>query len=658
MDDNEKEFTEKIKSSIFKKKVRCNLCHEIPIIKEILSSNGVNCFITSECLNRHGLFLCPLKDFCNDKSQLDKIKCSVCNSVQDIANSLSKLFIFCKECKKFFCPTCLKLHFKNNLKDHHFSYINEVDYKCKEHLRHFSFFCENCKMNLCPLCYQKNHFKHKNIIHFDNIKPTEKAYRDIKFKLEEQKAQIDIISEYLENFLKIITRKVTEYINTIKLALNFNYQIFNCYNKDRLNYQSIINLDKIIDIDITDVSFITDIQNELDQCIQMLKTKSSYKSLSSQGQLTTPNVDKELLKTVKSALGRSKTFLLSEVSFDKINFKDKKEKEEKMEKMEKMDANDFVDNELLAKIGKTNTKILNIKDILGTIKNIYSMDELKIYLLIIDNGIFIYDQETSDIFNYIDINEGFEYNEIDKFSCYYNIKEKLVYLFVSTKNNIIKIYTINEDFDYKLIQELQIDNLNNLSCNKNGELLVEDKNVIYIYHNEGENYKKGKEIDIEKNKKIKNIYHTENYLILFLEEKDELILYNNNNIQKILSLEKIFMDEKSKIFEISKNFVCVSFKNKISVINIEEKKICFRYEKGNINNIECAEVINTKNIFISCENKDNKLVLYILEWDEDINTLKEINAIKDLDCKMICKINNNKAILYTKYGLNLLELKD
>ena len=82
--DNRQEFSEKTKLSIFKKKVRCNLCHEIPIIKEILSSNGVNCFITSECLNHHGLFLCPLKDFCDDKSQLDKIKFSVCNSVQDI----------------------------------------------------------------------------------------------------------------------------------------------------------------------------------------------------------------------------------------------------------------------------------------------------------------------------------------------------------------------------------------------------------------------------------------------------------------------------------------------------------------------------------------------------------------------------------------------
>ena len=608
--DNRQEFSEKTKLSIFKKKVRCNLCHEIPIIKEILSSNGVNCFITSECLNHHGLFLCPLKDFCDDKSQLDKIKCSVCNSVQDIANSLSKLFIFCKECNNYFCPNCLKDHFKNKLADHHFSYMNEIDYKCKEHLRHFSFFCDNCKKNLCPLCYQRNHFKHKNIIHFDKIKPTEKTYREIKYKLEEQKAQIDIISEYLENFIKIITTKVNEYINTIKLALNFNYKIFNCYNKDRLNYQSIINLEKIIDIDITDVSFITDIQNELEQCFQMIKTKSSYKSLSSKGQLTTPNVDKELLKTVKSALGRSKTFSLSDISFEKIKYKENKEKEREKEKEE---VNEFADNKLLEKIGKKNTKILNIKDIIGTIKKIYSIEELNIYLLIIDNGIFIYDQETSEIFNYIDINEGFEYNEIDKFTCYYNKKNNLIYLFVGTKNNIIKIYTINEneDFDYKLIQELQIDNLNNLSCNKYGKLLIVDKNGIYIYNNESENYRKGKEIGVEEIKKYKFLYYTENYLILSLEEKDKLIIYDKNSLEKILSLENIFIDEKSKIFEISKNIIGASFKNKISVINCEEKKLCFCYEKENIRYIEYAEAINTKQIFISCKNKDNKLVLNI-----------------------------------------------
>ena len=75
------------------------------------------------------------------------------------------------------------------------------------------------------------------------------------------------------------------------------------------------------------------------------------------------------------------------------------------------------------KIGKTNKNILNAKDIIGVIKKIYSLDFLDIYFLIIDNGIFIYEQDTNNIINYIDINDGFEYNEINKITYYYNRKE-------------------------------------------------------------------------------------------------------------------------------------------------------------------------------------------------------------------------------------------
>ena len=203
----------------------------------------------------------------------------------------------------------------------------------------------------------------------------------------------------------------------------------------------------------------------------MIKSKTSNKIPFKEKQAPTQNVDKELLQTVRTTLGvNSRISIIDEI----IENNKSKEKEE---------INEFENNELLEEIGKTNKKILNKKDIIGIIKKIYSIEDIKIYILIIDNGIFIYDQETNEIINYIEINEGFEYNEIDKFAYYYNKKEKLIYLFLGTKTNKIKIYTINEneDFDYKLIQELNIENVINVSCTKNGELLILDKNGISIY---------------------------------------------------------------------------------------------------------------------------------------------------------------------------------
>ena len=645
-------FDHKTKISIFKRKIRCNLCHEIPIIKDILISNGVTCFITSECLNRHGLFLCPVKDFCDDKSQLDQIKCNVCNTLQKLANSPSKLFVFCKECNKFFCPKCSKPHFQKYVKTHHVLTIHELDYKCKEHQGHYSCFCVNCNQNLCPLCYQREHFKHDKVLDFQKIRTSDKIYSEIKYKIDEQKAQISIISGYLDNLVKLITSKIEEYKDNLKMALKFNLEIFNCYNKDKLNYQSIINFKKVIDIDITDIAFIKDIENELEKFVEMIKTKATYKSLSPDNKKPKSNIDNELLQTVRNTIGGgSSTSLNISDIFD--NSKNKENEETK----------DFTDNELLEKIGKSNKKILNKEDILGIIKKIYLIDEIQVYILIIDNGVFFYDQETNDLLNYLDMNEGIEYNEINMFSYYYNKNDNLIYLFLGTKTNIIKIYTINEneDFEYKLIQEITIDNLINISCGKNGELVILDKNRIYIYNNNDNKYEKEKEIENEKERNLSQLYEINNYLVFTIEQKEEILLFDKIHLEKLFYIDDIAIDKNTQIFEISKNLICVSFKNKIQVINIKEKKICYCYEKPNMNYIQCAEVIYYKQIFISFylqKKEDNKLVLLILNWDDFNKILKEKDSIEDLECKMICKMNENNVILYTKYGINMLELKE
>ena len=91
-----------------------------------------------------------------------------------------------------------------------------------------------------------------------------------------------------------------------------------------------------------------------------------------------------------------------------------------------------------------------------------------------------------------------------------------------------------------------------------------------------------------------------------------------------------------------------------------KKKISYCYERNYINYSESAEMINIKKIFVSYSDKtkDNKLILSSIEWDENNKILKNKETIEDLECKMIYKINKNKAILYTKYGLNFLELRD
>ena len=98
----------------------------------------------------------------------------------------------------------------------------------------------------------------------------------------------------------------------------------------------------------------------------------------------------------------------------------------------------------------------------------------------------------------------------------------------------------------------------------------------------------------------------------------------------------------------------MSFKNIIQVIDIDKKSISFCYDSINMDYIESVDLINDKEILLT-SNINNKLITFILELDETNKTFKEKKKIEDLECKLIRKIRKNKIILYTKYGLNILE---
>lgn len=635
-----------LKGEVFKRKIRCNICHEIPVIKEILISNGATAFITSECLHLHGVFLCPIKDIVHNRTQLDQVSCIKCNTVQ---NASPKLFTYCSECLKYFCQRCSKNHFQKECKNHHGCSIAVMDYKCKIHNSDYEYFCVECNMNLCPACYQREHLNHEQILSFDKIKPTDKIYSDIKLKVDGQKGQIDIISKILDKIEKEFSENIKVYKDNLNTALDFNNKIFDSYNSEQLNYQSIVNYQKVIDIDISDISFVKKIQEELEQFSQIIKSKSSYKIFSADNKPQEQNVDKELYQTVRLSL--------------RTDYNNNENKEWDKDKPKFIPPEEFADNELLKEFGERNQKILENDEILGKVKKIIAVEDLFIFLIIIDNGIFIYDEEGCELINYIEINEGFDLDEINMVKYYFNENEKLLYLFVGTTNDKIKIYTINEEdnFNHKLFQEITGEKIINISSNENGDLLILDKNGISIYTIFEDKYEKEKERENEENKILNTLNETENYLIFSIEGKNELLFYEKSSFEYLFSMGRIPIDDNSKFFQISENLLCVTFKNEIKVINIKDKKIYYTYERNNANYIKCVEVANFKEIYISYDvykKGENTLELVIFEWDDGKVVLKEVLKIENLDCQMITKVSYNKIALLTKYGINVVELKE
>ena len=642
----DQKLSEKAKQFIYKEKIRCSLCYEVPIIKEITNTGGVTCFITAECLNRHGVLLCAIEDFCSEKTQLNHIKCFNCNAVQGVVDNIANFFYFCKECNRFFCPKCFKAHYKKFKNTHSISRIDKIDNICKEHNGPFNSFCVDC--NICPLCLQRIHFEHKTYT-YNSIMPPVNEINEIKSKLDQQKAQLDIIYLNLDKFVKFVSDKVAEYKKNISTALKFNTLICNSLQEKRINYQSIVNIKKVIDIDITDVSFIKDIQDEIDKVVKLISTKSSIKYLSAdKTHQYSKTLDKDLLEVVKKTAedikGRPTLFL--------DNLIEEKNKEKKEEN------DDFTESELLKEIGNTNKIVLKKEDIFGDIKKIYPIKELDIYLMIIDNGIFVYDILNNDLLNYIDINDELKYNEINSITYYYNNIDNLLYLLVGSDQNKIKIYSLDakDNFNYKLLQEISENNLIDIFCNKKNQLLVLEENGLCFYNFVDGKYINHKFIKSDENEKLKKFYVTDNYLVFSSDKQDKISFYDKN--QLLFSID-VPTDEKTKIFEINKNYVCATNGCKIRVIDMTAKNVCYCYEKINVNYVESVGIFNNKTILLSCDfikNGKSKLVLFILEWDENNKIFMEKKNIDDLDCKLIGKVKEDSAILYTKYGVNMIEL--
>lgn len=619
-----------IEDSIFKQKLRCNRCHEIPIIKEMVNGGGSSFFISAECSNKHGVYFCALQDYSNALNQFDKIKCNSCKKVQGKKNDISKIYTFCKNCNQYLCPECLVSQKKVH-NSHHTITLDNFDFICKEHNKPYIEFCSKCFTNLCSGC-QKAHAKHDKLISLkDNILAEQKINSAYE-KVNKQKSQIDEINKILNNFLKIANGQAKEYHDNINTLLTFNHQIFNCYDPQKLNYQSIVNFDKILDIDITDIAWVVEIKELLDKFIKLIKSYSS--SLPSEKFQNNPtNIDKDIMNTFQQSIV-GKTDNKSTLNV----------------------LNDFTDNELLKEIATKNEKIFNAEEIIGELKNIYIMNECNNYAMLANNGLFIYDQETNDLLSYIDTNENFEYDEVNDFSYYYNKKLNKIYLFLGTDTNKVKIYSINinNDYSYELIQEIKLKNYKNLFCNDKGDLFILEQSGYSIYTFQENRYEQEKEI-IDYENETKKLFITNNYLIIGLKENEKFFFYDKNNFEFLFCIDKVNIDEKSKIFESEQNLIYVSFKNNIQVIDIDSKSISNNYDKINMDYIESVDLINDKELLISC-NSNDKLICFILEIDIPNKTFIEKKKIEDLDCKLINKIKNNKLILYTKYGVNIIDI--
>jgi hypothetical protein len=127
------------------------------------------------------------------------------------------------------------------------------NYLCNTHGERYISYCKQCKKNLCDLCelcHNKNHnfICHREISQNINIK---KNLEILKFKINDLKIEI-------ENIIKTLN----DVIYNFEIFYNISKNIINNFNVKNKNYQTLINMNRLNDIN---ENMIEDIYNIINQ---------------------------------------------------------------------------------------------------------------------------------------------------------------------------------------------------------------------------------------------------------------------------------------------------------------------------------------------------------------------------------------------------------
>ena len=231
----------------------CPECWEIPQ----LSINTSNNKIISYCKENNHHKEYNLNEFCKKCSYhtLSNISCSYCqiSFSQEKLNLLDKSnsnnnspinqnsvfqFLYCEQCKDFFCMKCQKKHLKQK-KNHMLIITQKIGVSCLLHNLSYTSYCLTCNKNICLKCVNM-HISHK-LVPFSKIKPYSQEINQKKMEINRERTELkkvemvfkDAINQIYVKFNKLMEYKLEE--------LNFKESIIMTYELRNNNLNSIFN---------------------------------------------------------------------------------------------------------------------------------------------------------------------------------------------------------------------------------------------------------------------------------------------------------------------------------------------------------------------------------------------------------------------------------
>ena len=218
------DINEKIKIS---KEIICPICKENIFIE--INDYHINLL---NCKNNHSIKNLYIQDFENtQKIDLSKIICDICKS-NNKNETHNNEFYKCLNCNLNICPDCKSVHDENDILINY----EKKNFICNIHYQNYIKYCIECNKNLCMKCF-KDHKNHQNIF-FGDILPNE----NIKEELNKFKNYINKLNDNIQTILN----KLNNIINNFYLYYNLMKETINNFNEQNLNYQTLKNINELM----------------------------------------------------------------------------------------------------------------------------------------------------------------------------------------------------------------------------------------------------------------------------------------------------------------------------------------------------------------------------------------------------------------------------
>ena len=520
------------------------------------------------------------------KSKEKKEKCSICKKTYEVIEKNGQKLYKCY-CGKNVCENCNNLHpdkEKDNENNHHLVDFKDKDYicGCNNKRKKFNSFCISCRKNLCINCSEKhmghNGDKEHKKIQFSNLFQLSKDKKIIlEKKIELQRKLINKFNEIIDDWLNRTKNIIDKYKTKLKLYHEINLSILNQYKPNKINYESIKNIEHI--------------RTDFDE---------NYHNL-----IISENNFKEQNYIICNLLNEN---MDKYISFPKMN-NDLMEKN--FEEKETITFNGYVkhlcemkENGLLVvNICQENKNIEELR-IFNQIKKNFNLELEFEFSINLDNKILSLKELKNG--NLLIVNEKqFQIMDITKIKSLKTIQEE------------------NIDDNFIDIIELINGNLASISTSinnrQNNNIILWKKNLISGM------YKIDKNIIISTNQKPISILEINKVQFVVFFEDNNIYIYDSKTAEGAYLSRINCQFPFNKMIKVEKDGILFIYEKELVIFSISSLQI--KSIRIDFNIMDICHIYNFNNYFLASISKENKHGLMIL----DINLLKyKIYKIKEI----------------------------